>query len=487
MYYSHCSDLKHGAEREFNEIASKASNEDKAVSTSSTVINTLALTHKVINKAYLFFYYCVYLEHPFDRQNTIDNDSSTCSSPTTSSSTSYEELNMIDELSSTTPRLDKTSEDSQMPFPTIANQLLYLTQLIIHWIVHAVLLPVLSWSTVPIVVYFLLMGNFEFITYTIMYTSEANFFNYVDFTIIPRIDRLLFFDMAMPHELLAKLYHPILDVFFAIPYLNHFIFPTAFYPIIICVLLWKPNREFIKYNILPHILVLFGAKKQVEKPRAKMNVSLSSFKLKSYLFSLGCISMIQMMLCLFFPTAPPWFRSNIIQGDAYFEQFGNHLSANPPPVMSIFSPEARFEMVDELIGYDLFEGIYGQGTIKFGSFFSLHVGWTAIITFIELFIILPEDEENTSTSNEELPISQQEGCFTFLKDVYFGNRQSNWTWFQIFMLEYLVWILIASIYSAHHYLIDGLVGMALAFVIVKYLTPVVIKLPKPKCKANPEV
>ncbi|EFC38242.1 predicted protein [Naegleria gruberi] len=354
----------------------------------------------------------------------------------------------------------------------------------VDWILNAIVLPVLNWTSIPILIFFILMSNFQLIAFEWLFESEGDFFNTVDFDIIATIDKYLMFGLAMPHELLANLYHPFLDVFFAIPYLAHFVYPLAVYPVIVCIFLWKPNRESLKETV---IIPTYQMLRRFIPGKSSTNESslnddivssytgnstdssispkyqVSNYKLKCYLLSLGVISIIQVTLCFFFPTAPPWFRDNTIKYEEYYEMIGDATLDMPLPVFPLYAPEARFEMVDRLIGYELFAGIYGKGTIKFGSFYSLHVGWTAIITFIELFVVYKQE---SNVDEESLTRSEKSG--------------KSWTFYQIFMIQYLVWIFLASMYSAHHFMIDGLVAVVLAVIITKLSTMIIKNDSKPK-------
>ncbi|KAG2382737.1 hypothetical protein C9374_005317 [Naegleria lovaniensis] len=395
----------------------------------------------------------------------------------------------------------------------LAKQFFLILESFSIWIIKSLFFPLISWTTIPIALYFLLMANFQTIAFKYMYSSEGEFFNQVDFDIIPKIDKTLMFGLGMPHSILANIYHPVLDFFFAIPYLNHFVFPLAFYPLIFCVLLWKPNREYLKFKIgipvVKMIKELFQknqlsdeltdreqfvneptersyqevAQQQRQENSSKSNPKISNYKLKCFILSLGIISLIQIAFCFFFPTAPPWFRSNSLLYEEYYNQFGSELTKSSPPVLSVYAPEARFEMIDKILGVELFGEIYGKGTIKFGAFYSLHVGWTAIIAFIELYVVFCENHntlENDELFDENHLNESQEGCLSFARSVWCcqssrNSKKNTWSFIQIFMLEYLLWIFIASIYSAHHYMIDGLVAILLAFVIVKIVTKYLVK------------
>lgn len=423
----------------------------------------------------------------------------------------YYEVSSIT-TTTTTSRINNQTPPSTLPHR--AKHLLLIMENLIIWLFKSIVFPLISWTTLPIAIYFLLMANFQRIAFKYMYSSEGEFFNQVDFDIIPRIDKTLMFGLGMPHSILANIYHPVLDFFFAIPYLNHFVFPLAFYPLIFCVLLWKPNRDYLKLKVVIPLVTMIkeifqknrssegtnnehsnkehsevvvneapiqsysSHRGQNDETSSKPTPQISNYKLKCFVLSLGIISLIQIGFCFFFPTAPPWFRSNSLMYEEYYNQFGSELTKSSPPVLSVYAPEARFEMIDKILGVEIFGEIYGKGTIKFGAFYSLHVGWTAIIAFIELYVVFSEnhDGRDEDTENEDL---QQIGCFSFMRSVWccqsFRRNSNKWSFIQIFMLEYLLWIFIASIYSAHHYMIDGLVAIILAFIIVKLVTKYLVK------------
>ena len=122
-----------------------------------------------------------------------------------------------------------------------------------------------------------------------------------------------------------------------------------------------------------------------------------------FIFSFGITNVIGVLIQIIFPTPPPWML-----------------------LMQTKIPEANFYRVDMYIGFGLFKTIYAQSKIVCGAFPSLHVAWPSVILF---------------------------------------NGQ-HWIgrWFCI---AHVCLISFGAVYSMHHYLIDIVFGMLLAFVSCK--------------------
>jgi len=84
----------------------------------------------------------------------------------------------------------------------------------------------------------------------------------------------------------------------------------------------------------------------------------------TFLFCLGLLNLTAVICQLCWPTAPPW----------YVEKYGNE-----DPNYSMGGDEAGLDNVDRLLGFSLFEGLYGTSPLVFASFPSLHGGWPLII------------------------------------------------------------------------------------------------------------
>ncbi|KAL9643791.1 hypothetical protein ABK040_016093, partial [Willaertia magna] len=226
-----------------------------------------------------------------------------------------------------------------------------------------------SCAWIPLTIFFLIMSNFEFIAYQCVYNSQEKYESQIGIETLAKLDKIFTLGFFVPYELMTYVYHPLLDFFFAIPYLNHFVFPLFIYPVIICLII--PNFSSIK-QLLTRL-----------HPRKK--VKLTTRKLKVYLLSLGTISIFQMILCIISPTAPPWYRTNLIRQHMVNTIFSSSSNLAPSPLT--YNVEARFENVDRIIGFSLFHNIYSNGKIKYGSFYSLHVGWSSVILFVEMFVL----------------------------------------------------------------------------------------------------
>jgi len=81
---------------------------------------------------------------------------------------------------------------------------------------------------------------------------------------------------------------------------------------------------------------------------------------------MGILNLLAVITQISWPTAPPW----------YVEQYGGEHEANYETV----GDEAGLARVDNLIRFSLFQHLYGQSPIVFGSFPSLHAAWPIVIT-----------------------------------------------------------------------------------------------------------
>ncbi|XP_033126660.1 inositol phosphorylceramide synthase catalytic subunit AUR1-like [Anneissia japonica] len=129
-----------------------------------------------------------------------------------------------------------------------------------------------------------------------------------------------------------------------------------------------------------------------------------------YLWIAGWVNFIAVLVQLISPTASPWFVDSV-----QYDEHGN--------IVSVAENEAGFKRVDAMLGYPLFHNLYGKSKVKFGAFPSLHVAWPAVVMLFR---------------------------------PWFGYR---------FGAFHVCWIIWASMYTCHHYLVDGLAGVTLAFVV----------------------
>ncbi|CAF0953499.1 unnamed protein product [Brachionus calyciflorus] len=103
-----------------------------------------------------------------------------------------------------------------------------------------------------------------------------------------------------------------------------------------------------------------------------------------------------------------------------------YIIPTPPPWMLLMDEkiqEANFYRVDVLLHFKLFKSIYSQSKLVCGAFPSLHTAWPSII--------------------------------------FFGGQYWIGKWF---CLGHVCLIAFAALYSMHHYLIDILFGILLAFI-----------------------
>jgi inositol phosphorylceramide synthase catalytic subunit len=137
----------------------------------------------------------------------------------------------------------------------------------------------------------------------------------------------------------------------------------------------------------------------------------------TFLWLLGILNILAVATQVIFPTAAPWYNYNFGTLPASYEMTGD---------------PGRFIQVDAVLGVRLFEGLYGQSPLVFGSFPSLHGAWPFLIALYSTYLALP------------------------------GHK---FIWF------YMLWVWFAAVYSKHHYLIDlvgGAVYTLTALVLSKY-------------------
>lgn len=130
------------------------------------------------------------------------------------------------------------------------------------------------------------------------------------------------------------------------------------------------------------------------------------------MWGLLAINLLGYVTYLIYPAAPPW----------YVDLYGFTLVENAPP-----DPAGTLRF-DELIGIPVFQNYYSKSTNVFGAIPSLHCGQTFLIVLL---------------------------CFC---------AQSLRTFATVFFLL----VLFGSVYLNHHYLIDGLIGMAYAIFVAAF-------------------
>jgi len=185
---------------------------------------------------------------------------------------------------------------------------------------------------------------------------------HIDVTTLPTLERILFGD-----ALLYRLFPG--TVFFAflaaIPYLAHFSLPF-----ILSIYLWKIDKR-------PTL----------------------------FLWYFGLMNATAVATQLILPTAPPWYNARYGFDPANYE-----LPGDP----------GRLKIVDDLLGVEIFQGIYGTSPLVFGSWPSLHAAWPFMISLYTSMFSVP---------------------FPRFKWVYCG-----WIWW-------------AAVWTRHHFLLDVLGGM----------------------------
>jgi membrane-associated phospholipid phosphatase len=141
-----------------------------------------------------------------------------------------------------------------------------------------------------------------------------------------------------------------------------------------------------------------------------------------FLFTIGLLNLVAVCTQLLWPTAPPW----------WVEKHGPEV-----PTYDVPSNAGRLLRIDELLGVDLFRGMYGVNPVVFGSFPSLHSAWPLLIALYAVRPLAPR--------------------YRFL---------------------YPMWVWLAAIYLKHHFVVDVVFGilytLATAYVsarLVRYLWP----------------
>lgn len=153
------------------------------------------------------------------------------------------------------------------------------------------------------------------------------------FTHLPTIERALF--GCLPHQVVSRWTHPMLDFAAAFPYLAHFLLPFG-YPV---YCFW--HRAKLGNTIEPALRALWLG---------------------------GLVASLAVTFHFLFPTSPPWFNESAIYGPE-------------GQLMSAAHNEAGFQRIDAIIRLPLFREIYANAPVTHGSFPSLHAAFPAIIFF----------------------------------------------------------------------------------------------------------
>lgn len=129
-----------------------------------------------------------------------------------------------------------------------------------------------------------------------------------------------------------------------------------------------------------------------------------------FLWCMGWVFIFAVLFQGTFPTAPPWFTDS-----AVLDEHGRIIFAVPN--------EAGFRRVDRLFGVTIFHDIYSKNPVKFGSLPSLHTALPTIVLFNHPW----------------------------------GGAKVG--------AVHVVWVILAALYSAHHYLIDAIGGIILVIIV----------------------
>lgn len=148
---------------------------------------------------------------------------------------------------------------------------------------------------------------------------------------LPSLEYFLF--GCLPHQVISRITHPVLDILAAIPYLGHFLLPFG-YPVY-CYY----HRAKLGNTIEPALRGLWMG---------------------------GMVATCAVSFQFLFPTAPPWFNDS-----AVYDSKGS--------LINYGYNEAGFQRIDALINMPVFHEMYSNSPVTFGSFPSIHAAFPAII------------------------------------------------------------------------------------------------------------
>ena len=188
---------------------------------------------------------------------------------------------------------------------------------------------------------------------------------------LSNVEYTLFF--FHPHRILSQFANPLFDILAGIPYLVHF--------------------------PLPFLFILYLAASRNRRDAAL-----------PFLWCLGWVNFVAVIIQTTFPTAPPWYCDNTV-----IDQYGHTVYEAPS--------EGGFSRLDRLFGIHLFHGLYSTSPLKFGAFPSLHVAVPMVV---------------------------------FLNHPWLGKK---------FGAFHVVLITLSALYITHHYLVDALGGILLACIV----------------------
>jgi len=191
----------------------------------------------------------------------------------------------------------------------------------------------------------------------------------IDTSTLPKVEGI-FFRKELLYELFPT--NDFLTILAAIPYLAHFTIPFIFVP------------YFLKVEAKPFL----------------------------FLWYFGLLNTVAVLTHLTFPTAPPWYNGEFGYAPASYDMQGDC---------------GRLKGADSILGFSLFQNIYGNSPVVFGSFPSLHAAWPVLIS---------------------------------IYTVLMGVPLSSLKWF------YIAWIWWAAVYTKHHFFLDVLGGGVYTVIVV---------------------
>jgi len=190
----------------------------------------------------------------------------------------------------------------------------------------------------------------------------------IDVTTLPIVEKAIF--GTMMDRVVAIPSHDLLVLLAAFPYIIHFALPWVF-----AVYLYHTQ----------------------ERPL-------------TFLWVIGFLNTAAVFTHLFFPTAPPW----------YLDKFGSK-----PATYDLKGDPGRLKYADHVLPWPIFEPLYDNNPIVFGSFPSLHAAWPFLIAA-------------------------------------YSTKLGHAKWL------YVLWVWWAAIYLKHHYIIDLAGGALYTFVAIGF-------------------
>lgn len=172
---------------------------------------------------------------------------------------------------------------------------------------------------------------------------------------------------------------------------------------------------YLIHFILPVLFIFYLVYKRKDK-----------YHILKFIRTIGWVCLLGGLFQLCFPTSPPWYTDCSTLQKICTNKTEESCRKNYPELCVVqiedymTHEESAFYRIDQAINLKIFHSIYQGNKIKHGAFPSLHVAWPTVILF------------------------------------------SSTPWFSInFAITHVILIIIAAIYTNHHYFIDCIGGFFL--------------------------